>query len=220
MVNHRIRGAALLAAALVLLPRTGSAQDLESACAAIAGSTTGAWTEHVVDSPNGTFDVRFALVSSRGGTWYELRSQTAVGVSILQLRVPGFPFTPAEIEQVVTKTGTGPALVVPDGLVAQYKANASTGPMADIEAQCRTAEVVGQEEVSVPAGTFTTTHLRFPATGGEVWVSADVPFGVVRGDIPGQGTTELKAHGGDATSSITETPISLQGGGAGAGSSP
>ena len=217
MANDRIRLAPILAI-ILLLPRVAPAQDLETACAAIAGSAMGAWTEHVVDSPNGTFDVRFALVSSRGGTWYELRSQTAVGVSILQLRVPGFPFTAAEIEQVVNKTGASPAVILPDAFVNQYKAGA--GPMADIEAQCRTAEVVGREDVSVPAGTFTTTHLRFPATGGEVWVSAEVPFGVVRGDIPGQGAMELKAHGAGATSSITETPISLQGGGAGAGSSP
>lgn len=196
------------------------AQSLEDACSAIAGSSPGAWTEHVVDSPNGTFDIRFALVENRGSTWYELRSRTAAGTSILQLRVPGFPFRPGEIEEAVTKTGASPAIRLPDALVEQYKTTANTGPMADIEAQCRTAEVVGREDVTVPAGTFTTTHLRFPASGGDVWVSDAVPFGIVRGDVPGQGTTELAAHGRDAVSSITETPMSFDGGGAGSGTSP
>lgn len=197
------------------------AQDLEAACDAIAGSSVGAWTEHTISSPNGPLDMRFALVRSRGATWYEVRSQTPAGASILQLRVPGFPFTPSEIQEAVTKTGTAAAIRVPDSVVKQFVSSAQSGPLSDLRKQCRTAEVVGREEVSVPAGTFQTTHLRFPDTGGEVWVSAAVPFGIVRGDVPGQGTTELKAHGIDATSSITETPLSLSGaGGASSDSGP
>jgi len=199
-----LAGFALLVAAVPL-----SGQDLETACEAIAGSSVGAWTEHRLASPNGELSVRFALVSHRGATWYEVQSQTYAGVSILQLRVPGFPFTPAEIEEVVMKTGATPAMRVPEAMVDEYRASAQAQPLADIRAECRKAEVVGREEVSVAAGTFQTTHLRFPSSGGEAWVSEQVPFGIVRGDIPGQGTTELTAHGTGAVSAITETPIPL-----------
>lgn len=206
-----IRQSSVLCAALALLvtvpPLPG--QDLDAACEAIAGSSIGAWTEHRLASPNGELDVRFALVSSRGATWYEVKSQTQAGTSILQLRVPGFPFAPAEIEEVVMKTGATPAMRVPEAMVAEYRASAQAQPLADIRAECRKAEVVGREEVTVAAGTFQTTHLRFPTSGGEVWVSERVPFGIVRGDIPGQGTTELTAHGTGAVSAITEIPISL-----------
>jgi len=201
--------AALLAVAAWAVP--APAQDLDAACEAIAGSSVGAWTEHTIASPNGPLDMRFSLVESRGSTWYEIRSQTPSGASILQLRVPGFPFTPAQIEEAVTKTGASPAVRVPDSVVKQFVASAQSGPLADLRKKCRTAEVIGREEISVPAGTFQTTHLRFPDTGGEVWVSGDVPFGIVRGDVPGQGTTELKAHGNGARSSITEAPLSLSG---------
>ncbi|MFW6089959.1 MAG: hypothetical protein ACODAB_09410 [Gemmatimonadota bacterium] len=204
----------LTAALLLGLAPPAAGQDLDAACEAIAGSSIGAWTEHAIESPNGAFDVTFALVESRGATWYEVRSQTSAGRSILQLRVPGFPFTPDEIEEVVTKTGASPAVRLPDSMVRQYASAEQGGPLGDIRAHCREAQVVGMEEVTVPAGTFVATHLRFPASGGDVWVSDAVPFGIVKGRLPGQGDVELRAHGTDATASITETPISMGEGGA------
>jgi len=198
---------AVLALVLGVAPLPG--QDLDAACEAIAESSVGAWTEHRLASPNGEMDVRFALVSGRGATWYEVQSQTPAGTSILQLRVPGFPFTPAQIEEVVMKSGATPAMRVPDAMVHEFRTSEQAGPLADIRAECRKAEVVGREGVTVAAGTFQVTHLRFPTSGGEVWVSEQVPFGIVRGDIPGQGTTELTAYGTGAVSAITEEPISL-----------
>lgn len=207
MIHRQAVVFAPLALLLAAAPLPG--QDLDAACEAIAGSAVGDWTEHRLAGPSGELDVRFALVSGRGATWYEVQSQTHAGTSILQLRVPGFPFTPAEIEEVVMKTGATPALRVPDSMVEQYRSSEQAQPLADIRAECRKASVVGREEVTVAAGTFQTTHLRFPASGGEVWVSDQVPFGIVRGDIPGQGTTELTAHGAGAVSAITETPLSF-----------
>lgn len=212
-MGRTIRGFDGVVAAVALLggATAAGAQDLEAACEAVAGSTVGDWTEHSVTSPNGRVDMRFALVRDRGATWYEITSQTAVGPSILQLRVPGFPFKPAEIREVVVKSGTTPAVRLPDALVRQYVSAEQAGPLSDIRAACRDAEVIGSEEVSVAAGTFQTTRIRFSATGGEVWISDDVPFGIVRGDVPGQGTTELKAHGTGAVSSIREAPVSVPG---------
>lgn len=223
-MNSSIRLSPIAALAVLVAaanPVAAQAQELEAACEAVAASAAGAWTEHTVESPNGRFDMRFALVRDRGATWYEITSQTSVGPSILQLRVPGFPFTPAEIEEVVLKSGNTPAIRLPDSMVREYASSEQAGPLADIRAACRNAEVVGRETVSVAAGTFETTRLRFPATGGEVWVSDEVPFGIVRGDVPGQGTTELSAHGDGAVSSIRETPMALPGaGGASTGSGP
>ena len=196
--HTRTTALAAIAAAIAAagpLAAPARAQDLEAACKAIEGSSIGDWTEHSVDSPNGPMDMRFSLVQSRGSTWYEVSAQTAAGASILQLRVPGFPFTPSQIEEVVTKTGTSPAWRVPDAVLRQYTQSVGTGPLSDLRKQCRAATVVGSEEVSVPAGTFQTTHLRFPATGSDVWVSDEVPFGVVKGDIPGPGFDAVEVAG-------------------------
>lgn len=202
----------LAAVLLVLPPASLGAQDLDVACAALSTGAVGAWVEQRAEGSGGTIDMRFALVSSRGSTWYEITAATAQGSSIIQLEVPAFPFRPDQIESAVTKTGATPAVVIPDAVLQQYQTTAMSSPLSDLEAQCRTADVVGSENISVTAGSFQTTHLRFAETASEVWVSPEVPFGIVRGIISGQGTLELLSFGSGATGSITEAPLTLPGG--------
>lgn len=208
-----LRSLVPLVVLLVLSPTSLAAQELEAACVALGNGSVGAWAEQRMQGSLGTVDMKFALVSSRGTTWYEITAVNAQGASIIQLEVPGFPFRPDEIASAVTKTGATPAMIIPEAVLRQYQATAMSSPLSDLEAQCRTAEVVGAEDVTVTAGSFQTTHLRFPDNGSDVWVSADVPFGIVRGVISGQGTLELLSYGSDATASITETPLALPGGG-------
>lgn len=196
-------------AALVLLPTQLVGQDLEAACVALGNGPVGSWTEQRVTSDSGIIDYRFALITSRGATWYEIAATNSQGTSILQLEVPGFPFRPEQIQSVVTKTGATPAVYIPDAMLRQYKNTAQSGPFSDLESLCRTAEIIGSEEVTVAAGSFETTHLRFPSNGSDLWVSAEVPYGIVRGDIEGLGSLELMSSGTGATGSITETPFAL-----------
>lgn len=200
------------AVALILVPTQLFGQDLEVACGALARGPIGSWAQQKVEAPAGTVDMKFALIASRGATWYEITAVTPQGTSIIQLEVPGFPFLPEEIQSAVMKNGATPAVVIPDAILQQYQSTTQSGPLADLESQCRTAEVIGSEAISVAAGSFETTHIRFPNNGGDVWVSADVPYGIVRGLIQGQGTLELVSFGSDATGSISETPVVVPGG--------
>lgn len=209
MCNSRRFWTAVGAAALALTPTPGTAQDLETACDAIGNDAVGARTEQRVESTSEVVDYRFALVTSRGATWYEIKAANPQGTSILQLEVPGFPFRPDQIRSAVMKTGAAPAVTIPDALLRQYQGTAQSGPLSDLEALCRTAEVIGSEDVTVAGGSFQTTHLRFPVNGNNMWVTGDVPFGIVRGEIEGLGTLELLSFGSDATGSIAETPLSL-----------
>jgi len=211
-MRFNVRSLILVAAVLAVSPTSAGAQDLDAACVALGNGGVGAWAEQRMQGSLGTIDMRFALVSTRGATWYEITAVNEQGSSIIQLEVPGFPFRPDQIESAVTKTGVTPAVIIPDAVLQQYKSTAMSGPLSDIEAQCRTAQVIGAEDVTVTAGSFPTTHLRF-ADGGDVWVSADVPFGIVRGVVARQGTLELLSFGSGATGSITETPLSLSGNG-------
>lgn len=200
---------ATCAVALVLLPAQLVGQNLEAACVALGTGPVGAWARQQVEATSGSLDMKFSLVASRGSTWYEITAVTPQGTSIIQLEVPGFPFRPDQIESAVMKTGATPAVIIPDAILRQYQTTAQASPMADIESQCRLAEVIGSEIITVAAGSFETTHLRFPGNGSNVWVSADVPFGIVRGEIDGQGTLELVSFGSGATGSIMETPLAL-----------
>jgi len=83
---------------------------------------------------------------------------------------------------------------------------------ADIVKSCETAEKIGDESITVPAGSFDTEHYRIttPETA-EAWISAAVPFGIVKMNSPEGVSMELLGHGKDALSSITETPRKMPG---------
>jgi hypothetical protein len=85
---------------------------------------------------------------------------------------------------------------------------AKQGGMADLARRCAAMTVVGVETITVPAGTFKTTHLKDKG-GEEVWASGDVPFAVVKHTGP-SGATVLAATGKDAKSAITGTPVEMQ----------
>ena len=71
------------ATALILLPTQVVGQDLEAACVALGSGPVGSWTEQRVSTESGIIDYRFALVTSRGATWYEIAATNAQGTSIL-----------------------------------------------------------------------------------------------------------------------------------------
>jgi hypothetical protein len=75
--------------------------------------------------------------------------------------------------------------------------------------QCAQMEYVGQESVTVPAGTFTAAVYRDVKTGARVWASDQVPFGFVKSlDARGNGLV-LTAYGTDATTRIRGTPQTM-----------
>ena len=72
-------------------------------------------------------------------------------------------------------------------------------------------EVVGWEDVTVPAGTFHALHIRNPREPTEAWVRPELYFGMVKVVMKDGSVLALAAHGGGAKSSITETPRPMMG---------
>jgi hypothetical protein len=103
-----------------------------------------------------------------------------------------------------------------DQILQMMRSQIPDNPSMQAATRCGEGEVIGWEEVTVPAGTFRALHLR-PApedgTQTDVWASPDVPFGMVRVIMTGTEGSEivLVGHGTDATSSITETPQEMPG---------
>src|SRR5690606_26029680 len=101
-----------------------------------------------------------------------------------------------------------PAMRLPEEMLAQMRAQMSS-PVAEMASECANAEVVATESVETPAGTFESVRLRASdaeaADDGEVWLSTEVPFGIVKSEGQDASMT-LVASGRDATSRITETP--------------
>lgn len=171
--------------------------------------------------------------------WYESTSETPRGKMISEVLVPGYPFAPDAVMEAVMKRGDQPAMKMSGSMMASMRGQGGQGgqggqagsapagqggmarggrgggmgrggAMSNWTEQCRSLTVVGQESVKVPAGTFTATHLRNSADSTDVWVSREVPFGMVKSQTP-RGTMTLTAMGKDAKKSITETPQDMPG---------
>ena len=202
----------ILVAALAYLALPGglSAQDLADLCDNFPAPANGQWAEYRAVGNGQEGNIRFAILPAAGsdGKVLELQVSDFGGQSmIMQVDVPDYPFTSSEITRVVVKAPGQPAMVLPTQLAQLDQMDL---PMPTDE-ECRQAELLGMEEVEVAGATYDTYHIR-PAnqTRAEVWMTTEVPFGIVKA-VAEDGEMTLLAHGNGAVSSITETPIRMPG---------
>ena len=174
----------------------------------------------------------------KDAVWFESAMETPRGRMISEMLVPSYPFEPGSAIEMVVKRGDQPAMRMPGGMMGMMRGSQGQpqpsapgqpapgqpapgrGGMgrgmgrgnaaANWMQQCQSLTVVGQESVTVPAGTFKATHLRNATDSTDVWVSREVPFGMVKSQAAGM-TAELSAMGKDAKKSITETPKDMPG---------
>lgn len=212
-----LRRAFLAALALVVAAVAPlAAQDQAAACAAVMDSEVGYWAEFDLSGTSGgeVSSLRFAMVERAGEadkTWYEFSANTNQGPVIVQLDVPGWPFETTDVTGVIVKMTGQPAMRLPNEMLSMMQQQMGDNPMADFADKCEASAVLGNEDVEVPAGTFSTIHLQSADDGSEAWISPDVPFGIIKGTVPDGGVLELKGFGTDAESSIPEEPQSMPG---------
>ena len=230
-MRHIVYAAGLLAAVAV----PARAQDV---CTRFRPTPAiGSWAEYQTSRNGQAFKTRLAVVGQekRGGKdaiWFESTMETPRGRMISEMLVPGYPFEPGSAIEVVVKRGDQPAMKMPAGMMGMMRGGQGQptpsapgqggmgrGPgrgmgrgaaASNWLQQCRSLTVVGQESVTVPAGTFKTTHLRSANDSTDVWVSREVPFGMVKSQAAGM-TAELSGMGTGAKKSITETPKEMPG---------
>ncbi len=199
------------------------AQDLAEACTALKHVEVGQWARYDISAPQmgeqGSGTMRFAIVGTEqaGGSdyyWHEMKMDGEMGSMIMQLLVPAFPYDQGDIQSAVMKMGDQPAMKMPEQMMSMWQGRGES-PAVRAAKGCDSAEMVGWEEVTVPAGTFRTMHLKSTEEGapGDVWVSLDIPYGLVKFEGSGGEAVMLLEHGRGATSSITETPQEMPMGG-------
>ena len=200
LLKTAVIGSALLA---LSLPSPLSAQD----CAVgIKPPPAGSWAEYT--TPDGK--MRLALLGSetRGGkslVRVEMAMTSREGPMIMQLLVPGYPYEMSSIEDFVLKAGDRPAMRMSAQMLQMMSSRMPKDQLAEF---CRNAQMtrVGEESITVPAGTFQTIHYRDNSSGNDVWVSESIPFGLVKSKQTRGGEIVLSGRGSDARSQITETP--------------
>jgi hypothetical protein len=131
------------------------------------------------------------------------------GPMIMQMLVPGYPYEMNALEDLVIKAGNQPAMRMSGQMMDMMR---SRMPKDAIAEACRNSKMVkvGVESITVPAGTFSTTHYRDESGGQDVWISEDLPFGLVRTKTSRGEEIVLIGRGSNARSQITETPQEMQ----------
>lgn len=233
-MRHLVYAAALVAAVAV----PARAQDVCTQYR--PNPAMGSWAEYQTTRDGQSMKTRVAVVGQekrdgKDAIWFESTMETPRGRMISEMLVPSYPFEPGSVIETVIKRGDQPAMKMPAGMMGMMRGGQGQGqpqPSAPGQAapgrggmgrgmgrgnaasnwmqQCRSLTVVGQESVTVPAGTFKTTHLRNASDSTDVWVSREVPFGMVKSRSAAV-TAELSGMGKDAKKSITETPKDMPG---------
>ena len=124
---------------------------------------------------------------------------------IMQMLTPWGPeaLTRDYDTEIVMKMGDQQAMIMP------FKGGKGQPGMADLRKECTKYTIVGDESVTVPAGTFETRHYAGPE--GDSWVSTDVPGSRMVKMVTKKGDTMvLTAIGKGEKNEITETPVDMK----------
>ena len=206
-----------LIAMLIAIPAT--AQDHAALCRDLKTrrATVGHWASYAWQGgrAEGTA-MRVAIVGTEkvGDStfyWYEVRVTTRepgdAGRVIMQALVPGLVYDAAGMRALVIKSGKDPATRLPDEMV-RMMAGRTVNMAAEMTRACLEADLVGWEQVTVPAGAFRALHAK-TKEGAEAWYTPELLFGLLKVVTKEGDTMVLTGRGTDAKSSITETPRSL-----------
>jgi len=173
----------------------------------------GSWSEYKATYNDNPYTVRYAVVGeeNRGGKelqWVELRMVGGTANSIYQMLVPGTIAELNQVEEIVFKSGSKPAMKIGGEMMkmmrGQMEKQSFFGEM------CKGVTLVGKEKITVPGGTYETLHFKSTEHASDSWISPKVPFSLVKA----AGKTfrvELLEHGSGATSSIKEKPQEMKG---------
>src|SRR5688572_4974945 len=174
----------------------------------------GGWAEYnAVFKQNAPYTMRYAVIGeeSREGKalkWLELRTtgNQKDGDIVYQMLVPGSVTQLGDVHEIVMKHGDKPAMKMDGMMLGMIKDQMQKQSL--LSDMCRDVTLVGSETVSVPAGKFQAGHFRSDKYASDTWVTAEVPFSMVKSTGKDFELTLLR-HGEGAKSSITEKPTAM-----------
>jgi len=160
--------------------------------------------------------MRFAVVGTEPveGTnhyWFEMLTNDPKkgpkGQTIMQMLVPELGFQSGGVRGIIMKSGEDQAMRMPDQMVQMMGSRMGQQNLAaEIARGCRDMELVGWEQVTVPAGTFRALHVKNAREQVEAWILPDLYFGLLRATMKDGSAMALTGRGSDAKSSIPNRP--------------
>jgi hypothetical protein len=198
---------------LALLPAAAAAHNDSFKDFKMPGG--GTWAEYTGTFREKPTTMRYAVVGSesRDGKdlkWLEMRTEgdTPEKTMVYQMLTPGTPAEIGQVQDVVFKQGTRPAMKMNSMMVGMIRGQMEKNSV--FSNLCEGVTPAGEETVEVPAGSFKTTKLHNAKYESDAWVSAKVPFYMVK-SVGKDYDLSLAKVGDGAKSSITETPQEMPG---------
>lgn len=197
---------------LLLLAGTGRVGLAQDTCMEqIRFPEVGRWAEYqALYDRKDPYTVRYAVIGTekRQGKdlkWVELRmtGQEKEKNLVYQMLVPGSPTEMGDVQEIVFKPGTKPAMKLNGMMLSMIRGQMEKQSI--FSELCRDVSLVGTESVAVPAGKFQTRHFHSAKYSSDSWVSQDVPFALVK-SVGEKHDMALSAQGAGAKSSILEKP--------------
>lgn len=196
----------LTLAALVIAASPLAAQGRACAARGAKLPAAGSWVEY--RTAEGTMRLAY-LAKETAGERIELAMTGRRGPMVMQMVVPSYPYEMTDIKEMVMQQEGQPPMRMPEQMLGMMRGRMPNASQMT-ETSCARMTEVGSERITVPAGTFQTTHYRDSTGGTDVWVAANVPFGMVK-VISGERTVELMGSGTGAITRITGTPQEMPG---------
>ena len=200
----------------VLLPTIAAASGAGELCNGSISLSDGQWARFAVDAPfiKDRLDSRYAIVATEGSDYwmeYEIATPMGNGSTIMKVLIPGWPYAEGavirammQLPMVEGMEGMPPMEMPPTSI----RNNDVAEP---IRLACAEVDKGVEESLTVAAGTFNTTRIPLRSLGKDIWLSSDVPFGLVKmADTDDKGM-ELMAFGSDAEPGITAEPQTIPG---------
>ena len=136
-------------------------------------------------------------VNGKDGYWMEWTTNSG-GMGAMVMKTLVVPGATDATQRVIMQMGKNPPMEMPT-----QSRGMSVKPNFDVRSS---AQDVGKESVTVPAGTYSAEHYK-SKDGGDTWISGQVPvFGMVKSSSNGTTMVLTKVISG-AKDKITGTPV-------------
>ena len=152
---------------------------------------------------------RYAIVGSEGSDYwmeFEIATPMGMGTIIMKVLIPGWPYAEGAVKHAMMQLPIVPGME-PAPPMEMSPSSIQKDDLADpVRMACAELENGVEESVTVTAGTFSATRITLRREGKDIWLSSEVPFGIVKlADADNKGM-ELMAIGSGAKSGITAEP--------------
>jgi hypothetical protein len=206
----------VLLRSVFLIAATATAAEGQNDCLAdLKMPDVGQWAEYTGTLHKDPYTMRYAVVGAedRAGKsmrWLELKmtGQKKDQNMVYQVLTPGNPAELDQAEEVVFKTGDKPAMKMNGMMLGMIRGQLKKNSV--LANLCEGVAPVGEESVTVPAGTFKAIRYHDSTHDADTWVVPDRPFVMVKSKGK-DFELSLASSGDGAKSSITETPEEMPG---------